>query len=207
MANANLPDRWLGDRRFRRDNLPDAAFRAYVTALMYAVLNRTDGVIEPGDLKYIPDFDKSAIKVLIDDGLWVARAAQGTGWFIGDFDTTQSSKDLLESYERKKAWDRDRKAAAAAEKRSGQGNSGGNSGGSPPVESPKPNKAKPNKANTEGDHSADVIALGNHRDGSVTCTRCDGWIARGEAAGPGDNPDWCRDCNDEARADLAGDEP
>ena len=105
MANANLPDRWLGDRRFRRESLPDAAYRAYMNALMYAVTNRTDGVIESADLKFIPDFDRGAITLLIEDRLWAARG-KGRGGFIVDFPTTQSSKNLLESYERRKAWDR-----------------------------------------------------------------------------------------------------
>ena len=58
MTNANLPDRWLSDRRFRRENLSDAAFRADANSLIYAVGNRTEGVIEPADIRFIPDFDR-----------------------------------------------------------------------------------------------------------------------------------------------------
>ena len=205
MSSANLPDRWLGDRRFRRENLPDAAYRAYINALMYAVNNRTDGVIGPADLKYIPDFDRAAIKPLIEGGLWSALS-KGLGWFIVDYPTTQSSKNLLESYDKRKAYDRDRKAKQAADKRAAQSNSGGNSGGSFPVESLQSN-AKQSKAARTGEVSTrrdgEVIALGNRRDDEDVCARCDGWIAAGDAAGPGDNPAWCRDCNDDARTDMA----
>jgi hypothetical protein len=42
------------------------------------------------------------------------------------------------------------------------------------------------------------------RNGQPMCLRCGGWVAAGDTAGPGGNPYWCRDCNDTARADMAG---
>jgi hypothetical protein len=35
------------------------------------------------------------------------------------------------------------------------------------------------------------------------CARCEGWVAMSYEAGPADNPEWCRGCNDDARADAA----
>ena len=134
MTNANLPDRWLSDRRFRREHLSDAAFRAYVNALMWSVSNRTEGVIEPGDLKFIPDFDRAKISELISNNLWQRRRGRGSGWRIVDFATTQTGRDLLESYEKRKAYDRQRKAKAKNAKLQAQMDSGGNSTGTFPPE-------------------------------------------------------------------------
>jgi hypothetical protein len=134
MTNANLPDRWLSDRRFRREHLSDPAFRAYVNALMWAVGNRTEGVIEPADLKYIPDFDRAVIPQLERGDLWAKRGAE-RGWLIADFATTQTGKDLLESYERRKAWDRQRKAKAQKAKIQAQSESAGKSSGTFPPDS------------------------------------------------------------------------
>lgn len=112
MTNANLPDRWLSDRRFRRENLSDAAFRAYVNSRIYAVGNRTEGVIEPADIRFIPDFDRAAVPELIENHLW-EPLGRDHGWLIADFSTTQTGKDLLASYEKRKAYDRQRKAPSS----------------------------------------------------------------------------------------------
>jgi hypothetical protein len=146
MTNANLPERWLNDMRFRRDQLSDAAFRGYMNALMWSVANRTEGAIRPQDLKYIPDFDHGVIRELITDGLWKPQGPD-RGWLIGDFATTQTGKDLLEKYEREKELDRKRKArdrkAALEDKLAALDESGGSSGGSFPAESPSTNQTKP----------------------------------------------------------------
>ena len=105
MTNANLPERWLVDRRFGRDRLPDAAYRSYMNALVWSVANRTEGVIEPADLKDIRDFDRAQVKTLISGDLWQPRGPD-RGWLIADFATTQTGRDLLEKYGREKALDR-----------------------------------------------------------------------------------------------------
>lgn len=54
MTNANLPERWLNDMRFRRKRLADGAYRSYMNALLWSVANRTEGIIERGDLERHP---------------------------------------------------------------------------------------------------------------------------------------------------------
>jgi hypothetical protein len=152
MSNANLPDRWLVDRRFRRDQLSDSAYRSYMSALMWAVANRTDGMVEPRDLPHIPNLDPTDIPELIGDDLLELRG-RDRGWFISDYPTTQSSRNLLESYERKKAWDRNRKARATAKKHTGQTDSTGNSTGTFPPERLRPTN-QPTQTNTEGTEGA-----------------------------------------------------
>ena len=155
MTNANLPERWLSDRRFRRERLSDAGYRAYMNALMWAVGNRTEGVIEPGDLKFIPDFDRATIPEMVADGLWEPRGTE-RGWFIVDFPTTQTGKDLLAKYEKEKAWDRRRKARKRAEELAAllaaEDGSGGNSAGTIPVDSPSTGQNRQNQPRQEGDH-------------------------------------------------------
>lgn len=116
MTDARMPERWLHDRRLQR--LPDCHFKAFVNALMYAVSNRSDGVIEPGDVGLIPGFSESAIKAFVDAGLWAYRPP--SGWVIVDYQSTQTSRSVLESAERnreserlKKQRQRARKAAEA----------------------------------------------------------------------------------------------
>jgi hypothetical protein len=144
MTNANLPERWLNDMRFRRKRLSDSGYRSYMQALMWSVANRTEGYIERGDLEDIPDFNPADVRELVKDGLW---EAEGERWLIYDFATTQTGKDLLEKYEREKALDRARKARqraeAAAAKRAALAGSGGSSGGQSPTESPSTDQNKP----------------------------------------------------------------
>lgn len=145
MTNANLPERWLNDMRFRRKRLKDGAYRSYMQALMWSVANRTDGVIERGDVEDIPDFDPGDIAELMAGGLWQSRG-RDRGWLIEDFATTQTGKDLLESAEKRRAADRARKARQAKEaaeaKLAALGDSTGNSGGKFPPDSPSTNQTR-----------------------------------------------------------------
>jgi hypothetical protein len=92
MTNANLPERWLNDMRFRRKRLSDGAYRSYMQALMWSVANRTEGIIERGDLEDIPDFDPADVRELMGEGLWQPRGPD-RGWLIADFSTTQTAID------------------------------------------------------------------------------------------------------------------
>ena len=100
VTDARIPDRWPSDRRFRRRRLSDPAYRSYMQALTWSVTNRTEGVIEPGDLSDIADFDVAAIRELTGGDLWEPRGPDN-GWLIIDFQQTQTGRDLLESYDRK----------------------------------------------------------------------------------------------------------
>jgi hypothetical protein len=146
MTNANLPERWLNDMRFRRKRLSDSAFRSYMLALMWSVANRTEGIIERGDLEDIPDFNPADIPQLLQNGLWEPRRPD-RGWLIADFENTQTGKDLLESQEKRRAWDRKRKAQQRKEaltaKLAGENGSGGSSSGQVPVERPSTEQTRP----------------------------------------------------------------
>jgi len=115
--------------------LSDSGYRSYIAALMYSVANRTDGAIEKSDLPHIPNFDSADIPELVGGDLLEPRA---DAWLIADYSATQSSRSLLESYEHRKAWDRDRKAKQASARHTAQRNSGGVSGGNLPVDSLQP---------------------------------------------------------------------
>jgi hypothetical protein len=136
MTDARLPERWLNDRRFRSKRLSDAGYRSYINALVWSVANRTDGVIERGDLEDIPDFNPAVVQELMGDDLWEPLGA-GDRWRISDFETTQTGRDLLESVERRRAWDRKRKAKDRKNKLAelADDESGGNSGGRSPADS------------------------------------------------------------------------
>lgn len=186
MTNANLPERWLNDMRFRRKRLSDSAYRSYMQALTWSVANRTEGIIERGDLEDIPDFSPADVPELVKNGLWEVESER---WLIHDFATTQTGKDLLEKYEHEKALDRARKARqraeAAATKRAALASSGGSSGGQSPVESPSTNQNKPNafKRGTEKNATSEI-----DEDIGLCTNGCDA------PAGYGDRGIYCEDC-------------
>ncbi|MBT2535886.1 hypothetical protein [Arthrobacter sp. ISL-69] len=106
MTDARFPDRWLSDRRFRR--LSDGEYRSYSQALMWAVLNRTDGDVPAKDLAIIPDFVPDHAGRLVEVELW---APAGAGWLILDFGATQTSKEQLDGLDARKRQDADRQKA------------------------------------------------------------------------------------------------
>ena len=152
MTNANLPERWLNDMRFRSKRLSDAGYRSYMNALMWSVANRTEGIIERGDLEDIPDFNPAVVPELMGDDLW-EPLDEGDRWLIYDFATTQTGRDLLEKYEREKALDRARKArkakAQTLAKLADEMASAGNSTGNSPVESPSTDQTRPDPEATK----------------------------------------------------------
>lgn len=117
MTDARFPDRWLADRRIQR--LTDRGFRAFVSALMWSVLNRTDGVIEHEDLALIPGFANCAEDELAAAGLFEPL---DHGWLITEYARTQTSKDALETLERARAANRERQAKWRAERANARNN-------------------------------------------------------------------------------------
>jgi hypothetical protein len=99
-----MPERYLTDRRVLR--LSDSAFRAFVNAMIWAVSNRTDGVIEQHDLTLIPNFVTGHEQDFITAGLWDLHE---DGYIIIDFATTQTSRDELEVLENARRADREKK--------------------------------------------------------------------------------------------------
>lgn len=103
MTDARFPERWLTDKRVLR--LSDAGHRLFVTAMLWAVSNRTDGWLLGDDLDLMPRVDTSRAEELVDAGLW---AYDGLRWFIVEFDTTQTSKAQLEGLDHRRKLDRER---------------------------------------------------------------------------------------------------
>ncbi len=79
MTDARYPERWLHDRRITR--LPDKARRAYVVTLVYAVANRTDGVLHAEDLADLPSYVEAQVPTLVAAGLW-EPLSEGTGFRV-----------------------------------------------------------------------------------------------------------------------------
>ncbi len=109
MTDARLPERWLNDRRFAR--LSDAGFRLYAVSLMWAVANRTDGILAVDDLPLIPGVNLGRADELARAGLWEQHE---DGWLVVDYDQTQTSSAQLESAERARVLARERKARQRA---------------------------------------------------------------------------------------------
>jgi hypothetical protein len=93
VVDARFPDRYLSDRRVVRLNAEE--FRSYVMATLWAVSNRTEGIVEHADVALIPHFAGAADR-LVELGLWRV-ADDGTGWIIDDFKELQTSKEQLEA--------------------------------------------------------------------------------------------------------------
>ena len=109
MTDARYPSRWLSDLRLVL--LSDSHHRAFVTSLVLAVENRTDGLLTPEALRVLPGFDPTAPAALAAAGLWTEVAS---GWLVADFDATQTSAAQLEAADeaRRKARDKKRRQRA-----------------------------------------------------------------------------------------------
>ncbi len=123
MTDARFPERWLNDKRVVR--LSDAAFRTFVTTLAWSVSNRTDGLVELGDLDLIHGADRSCAGDLLASGLW--RRVPGDSprdvsppvspsVRITVFEETQTSADELEVLDNARRREREKKARQRARK-------------------------------------------------------------------------------------------
>ncbi len=105
MTDARLPERWIMDRRVLLTS--PQAWRLYTFGLMYAVTNRSDGLLAADDLALIPAVDPKYAAELMQLGLW-EDFGQGA-ILITDFKSSQSSRDELDQLERIRAADREKK--------------------------------------------------------------------------------------------------
>lgn len=105
MVDARMPERYLADRRIGR--LTDSEFRSYVTAMIWSVSNRTDGLVVVDDLPLIPLFSTSAVIKFMALALWI-EVGDGR-WLIADFEQTQTSKHELEVLDNMRKRDREKK--------------------------------------------------------------------------------------------------
>jgi len=109
VTDARFPERWLNDRRISR--LSDPAFRLHVTALVWSVGNRTDGVIDDSDLTLIPRVDTARVAELDKAGLW---RRERDYWVIVDFDGSQTTSNELAMLDNLRRRERDKKARQRA---------------------------------------------------------------------------------------------
>jgi hypothetical protein len=114
VTDARLPERWLNDRRLQR--LSADHFRTYVNVLLWSVANRTDGRIEREDVGLIPHWSANAAKAFVAAELFTP---QPDGWLITDYAATQSTRSELETLERVRRRDREKKARQRAGKAAG----------------------------------------------------------------------------------------
>ncbi|UFS58924.1 hypothetical protein [Subtercola endophyticus] len=112
MTDARMPERYLVDRRVNR--LTDAGFRAFVTATMWSVSNRTDGLIHPEDLPLIRGLNQNTLAEMLAVELCTRT---DEAWLLVDFSTTQTSKHDLEVLDNMRQADREKKRRSRASKR------------------------------------------------------------------------------------------
>jgi hypothetical protein len=121
VTDARYPERWLADRRLLL--LSDQAHRLFVTGLVFSVANRTDGRLTDADLELMPRVDTTSVHELVDSRLWRREADH---WLIVEFEATQTTRSELETLEKLRAAERDKKRrqrAKQAEERSRPGDS------------------------------------------------------------------------------------
>jgi hypothetical protein len=94
MTDARHPERWLNDLRFQEISAED--YRAYSFALMWSVSNRTDGIITPARLRFVPTMTEQTPPRLVVADLWVWQSADN-GWYMKEFTTTQTTRRELEA--------------------------------------------------------------------------------------------------------------
>lgn len=113
MTDARFPaERWLSDRRIQKLSGDD--FKAYAMSLMWAVANRTDGLLTDEDLEAVPHFKPGQAQRLVAAGLWAGSA---NGWHIIDFMATQSSKASLDQADRNRLAEAERKRRERLQKK------------------------------------------------------------------------------------------
>lgn len=128
MADARVPERYLNDRRILR--LSPAARSSLIMATVWAVSNRTDGLIERDDIPLIPTFDQSTVDALVSAGLLTVSGADA--WIITDYERDQTSRAEFEVLENMRRRERTKKRR----QRSKEGDSpGGHSPGTVPGDS------------------------------------------------------------------------
>lgn len=119
LMDARLPVQWLVDRRIQR--LSDADYRAFVNALIWAVANKTDGVVDDADLALIAGISDTAPAAFVAAELWTALE---NGWLITDFASTQTSRSehevLAKIRDRERLKKQRQRAANAAEEPAAQ---------------------------------------------------------------------------------------
>lgn len=148
MTDARYPEKWLTDRRFLR--LTGDQHTTYVRALAWCVSNRTDGVFHADDLALLPccDVSPGTTSALVAAGLWETRP---DGWFIVDFEATQTTRDALVVLENTRRREREKKRRQRGQPKDSDAPSPGTSPGklSPGTAQDRTGKDRTGKAVTE----------------------------------------------------------
>lgn len=114
MTDARHPERWLNDLRFQEISAED--YRAYSFALMWSVANRTDGIITPSRLRFIPTMTEETPPRLVAADLWVWQPANN-GWYMREFTTTQTTRRELEAAQKARDKEAENKRVKRAQQR------------------------------------------------------------------------------------------
>lgn len=109
VVDARFPERWLNDKRIVR--LSGDAFKLWGLAILYSVANRQEGFLHEGDLRYIHDVDVSRAFELEKAGLW---KREGDGWWMAEYDDTQTSLAELDAAANARRAAREKKARQRA---------------------------------------------------------------------------------------------
>jgi hypothetical protein len=104
VTDARYPERWLNRRAILR--LSDGAFRLFVIGNVFAVANRTDGLLHTDDLPLLLGADPGYADELSKAGLWELI---GDRWLLLDYADTQTSRHDLEVLDNVRRRDRDKK--------------------------------------------------------------------------------------------------
>jgi len=183
-VDARYPERWLTDRRVLR--LSDPAHRLFVTALVWSVANRSDGVITDEDLELLPRVDSRCVWELADAALWL-RALDSSAWLITDYEATQTTRDDLDRAEQARRAARDKKRR----QRSSRGRPGGRQHGDVPEDTTRQGKAKARQGGLEeGDDSEQAPAEHSAPDSGCSDCGSPGMLLAGE-----DGLKRCRRCH------------
>lgn len=159
MTDARLPERWLSDRRIAR--LSDSDWRAFTNALMWAVSNRTDGVIHPEDVELIPRFDVESAGRLVGSNVLVKLS---DGWLINEFVITQTTAKQLGAAERARVKHRDTQHRYTERKAEGHGETAGQVG----MTGQDTGQARPGQARTGRSTRAELRKV----EGAQSCSGC-----------------------------------
>jgi hypothetical protein len=109
VTDCRLPERWLNDRRLLR--LSDSAYRTFVQLMLWAVANRTDGIMELEDVDLIPRARRTDLPELQCQGLIKVTGQRLT---LIDYRATQTSRDELQVLENARRRERIKKARQRA---------------------------------------------------------------------------------------------
>jgi hypothetical protein len=204
-----LDDKLHSHRKPRKAGLE--AMGLWAVCLSYCGDQLTDGFVPAWYVQtWVPG--RRGIKLaeqLVDAELWERAALSGeNGWLFHDYLLHNPSRDEVLA---NREFERQRKAEQRKRAREQEMSQWDSPRDSQWV-SGDPDPTRPDQTRSGGPSCPGVVgksgtAHARAREAEPPmCARCEAWVAAGYEARPGDNPDWCRGCNDDARHAAARDE-